>query len=546
MASTHALSAPRAVAESALDALGRRSVARAPRATRATLVAPRALLGPMDAEKSANRSRREGRGRGSANRTCARAPGFDRRTPRVPRATPGDVPPPVRSVAPDPPAGPRPSPATAEFDPVPVDSPTVPWTAHMRWLFRRLDDALGPLEPVPIPPELASASKPGKARAETWVYASPTARRVRFTYVDAGEESQILNVVAYPEPNPAGDFPNHLGDAPLLGVDLLSLAKGRNVLLGVDLQPLSREPAYLDRYVDRLAKIRDEFSDVGLAVPSERFYEDARFFSPAMLFARPDAPAMATAAAAAAAAAAGAEFPPTDVCAADAACGKALLERRSLDAVRAYCDAFLALLGVDKGAERQGVAERQGGAERQGAEDGADLAAVAFANNAVRGSGDSGAAPPMDPETIEAVVERAVAKAEAAVEEVKLETAVMEENQNIYDRAGSAETAATKAEPVRATDAGELAESNARKEGAEARAEVVERLERASRARVLSPAETAAAQDAHDDWQRERDPAVKMFAGLFGKAWADRLADEVLFPSGAATAAFEAEREERA
>ena len=149
----------------------------------------------------------------------------------------------------------------------------------------------------------------------------------------------------------------------------------------------------------------------------------------------------------------------------------------------------------------------------------------------------------MDPATIEAAVERAVAKAEAAVEEVKLETAVMEENQNIYDRAGSAETAVTQAEPVCATDAVELAESNARKEGAEARAEVVERRERAARVRVLSPAETAAAQDAHDDWQRERDPAVKMFAGLFGKAWADRLAEEVLFPSGAATAAFEAGRE---
>ena len=62
---------------------------------------------------------------------------------------------------------------------------------------------------------------------------------------------------------------------------------------------------------------------------------------------------------------------------------------------------------------------------------------------------------------------------------------------------------------------GRTAESNARKEGAEARAEVVERRERAARVRVLSPAETAAAQDAHDDWQRERDPAVKMFAGLF-------------------------------
>ena len=531
MASTHALSAPRAVAESALVALVRPPVSRAPRATRATLVVPRALLGPADAGKSAFRSPR-GRPRGAT-----RAPRFHRRTPRLPRATRDDDAPPGQSAAPDPPAGRRPSPATAEFDPVPAESPTVPWTEHMRWLFCRLDDAIGPLEPVPIPPELASASNPGKARAETWVYASPTARRVRFTYVDAGEESQILNVVVYPDPDPVGDFPNHLGDAPLLGVDLLSLAKGRNVLLGVDLQPLSREPAYLDRYVDRLAEIRDELSDVGLAVPSERFYEDALFFSPAMLFARPDAPAMATAAAAAAAAEAGAEFPPTDVCEADAACGKSLLERRSLDAVRAYCDAFLALLSADKGADRQGVADRQG------AEDGADLAAVAFANNAVRGSGESGAAPPMDPATIEAAVERAVAKAEAAVEEVKLETAVMEENQNIYDRAGSAETAVTQAEPVCATDAGELAESNARKEGAEARAEVVERRERAARVRVLSPAETAAAQDAHDDWQRERDPAVKMFAGLFGKAWADRLAEEVLFPSGAATAAFEAGRE---
>ena len=85
---------------------------------------------------------------------------------------------------------------------MPAESPTVPWTEHMRWLFCRLDDAIGPLEPVPIPPELASASNPGKARAETWVYASPTARRVRFTYVDAGEESQILNVVVYPEPDP--------------------------------------------------------------------------------------------------------------------------------------------------------------------------------------------------------------------------------------------------------------------------------------------------------------------------------------------------------
>ena len=529
MASTHALSAPRAVAESALVALVRPPVSRAPRATRATLVVPRALLGPADAGKSAFRSPR-GRPRGAT-----RAPRFHRRTPRLPRATRDDDAPPGQSAAPDPPAGRRPAPATPEFDPGPAESPTVPWTEHMCWFFCRLDDAIGPLEPVPIPPELASASNPGKARAETWVYASPTARRVRFTYVDAGENPQILNVVVYPEPDPVGDFPNHLGDAPLLGVDLLSLAKGRNVLLGVDLQPLSREPAYLDRYVDRLAEIRDDRTWASRFLPSDS--PRTRFSSPPRCSSRDQTLRHGDGGGGGGGGGGGRRISPTDVCEADAACGKSLLERRSLDAVRAYCDAFLALLSADKGADRQGVADRQG------AEDGADLAAVAFANNAVRGSGESGAAPPMDPATIEAAVERAVAKAEAAVEEGKGETALMQENQNIYDRAGSAETAVTQAEPVCATDAGELPESNARKEGAEARAEVVERRERAARVRVLSPAETAAAQDAHDDWQRERDPAVKMFAGLFGKAWADRLAEEVLFPSGAATAAFEAGRE---
>ena len=53
-------------------------------------------------------------------------------------------------------------------------------------------------------------------------------------------------------------------------------------------------------------------------------------------------------------------------------------------------------------------------------------------------------------------------------------------------------------------------------------------------ARVLSAEETAAAQDAHDDWQRERDPAVLLFAGWFGKPWAERMANKVLFPRGLA------------
>ena len=47
------------------------------------------------------------------------------------------------------------------------------------------------------------------------------------------------------------------------------------------------------------------------------------------------------------------------------------------------------------------------------------------------------------------------------------------------------------------------------------------------------------AQDGHDDWQRTRDPAVPMFASYFGKEWANRMAEEVLFPRGLAVAELE-------
>jgi hypothetical protein len=54
--------------------------------------------------------------------------------------------------------------------------------------------------------------------------------------------------------------------------------------------------------------------------------------------------------------------------------------------------------------------------------------------------------------------------------------------------------------------------------------------------RVLSAEETATRQDARDDWHRGRDPAAALFAGWFGKPWAERLANEVLFPRGLAAA----------
>ena len=56
----------------------------------------------------------------------------------------------------------------------------------------------------------------------------------------------------------------------------------------------------------------------------------------------------------------------------------------------------------------------------------------------------------------------------------------------------------------------------------------------------MSPLETAEAHDAHDAWQKQRDPAMALFENWFGKVWAERMVDEVLFPTGLAVRELEA------
>ena len=63
-----------------------------------------------------------------------------------------------------------------------------------------------PLSPAALDPDLRTRTglpeKHGPPRVESWVYTSPFARRVRFTYVDEGAEKQIFNAVVYPAPGP--------------------------------------------------------------------------------------------------------------------------------------------------------------------------------------------------------------------------------------------------------------------------------------------------------------------------------------------------------
>ena len=407
----------------------------------------------------------------------------------------------------------RPSPATVAFEPLPDDTACVAWTDHMRWLFHRLDEAIGPLSPAALDPDLRSRAGPperrGLPRVESWVYTSPFARRVRFTYVDEGAEKQIFNAVVYPapsatEPDPSAPSSTHLGDCPLLGVDLLCLAKGKNILVGLDLQPLS---------VRRTSAAR------------RRFENDARHRRP-------------------------------------------LRRRRALYGVSCAGDTVRAAGRARHGRGRRGARRRSRawspcGISRTTCAAPRARRAAAWSPNAQRPSRRHRSCSPIrsDPGRLRAPPRGAQMDVASNV--------VVLENQNIYDRAKRDRETAEEAEAslFAASDAsdpseaslGEMSETAARADASLAVAQASERAgaetiragsllfgesaeataaavagRRQRHARVLSAEETAAAQDAHDDWQRERDPAVLLFAGWFGKPWAERMANEVLFPRGLA------------
>lgn len=123
----------------------------------------------------------------------------------------------------------------------------------------------------------------------TEVWSTSRLRRVRSTYVDGGELAQIYNCAVYPSPAAC--------DAPMLGVDLISLGKGqaRKIIIGVDLHPMSRDEDYANAYVPALealrrgpGKVADAAAALGATTPSKKFYEDATFFSRGLFFARPE------------------------------------------------------------------------------------------------------------------------------------------------------------------------------------------------------------------------------------------------------------------
>lgn len=143
-------------------------------------------------------------------------------------------------------------------------------------LFRRFE-----LKICPILPELEfQVSQRGKnpAMIESWCYQCPQLRKIRYTYINAGETAQIFNSVIYP---------SHNYDLPLLGIDFLSFGK-KKILVVLDFQPLFREPDYLAKYIEPMRTIRDKYNELAQDLPM-KFYDANQYFSPYLLFAKTDA-----------------------------------------------------------------------------------------------------------------------------------------------------------------------------------------------------------------------------------------------------------------
>jgi 15,16-dihydrobiliverdin:ferredoxin oxidoreductase len=148
-------------------------------------------------------------------------------------------------------------------------------------LFNRFD-----LQPRPIPADLEQkTSDRGRhpATIRSWCYQCPELRKIRYTYIDAGESAQIFNSVIYP---------SHHYDLPLLGIDFLSFGKVKNLVV-LDFQPLFQDEAYQRNYIEPLQSLHAQYPDLAQDLEM-KFYDANQYFSKYLLFAKTDAETVST------------------------------------------------------------------------------------------------------------------------------------------------------------------------------------------------------------------------------------------------------------
>jgi 15,16-dihydrobiliverdin:ferredoxin oxidoreductase len=117
-----------------------------------------------------------------------------------------------------------------------------------------------------------------KARIVSLCASSDEYRKIRMTYYDAGDNTQVFNSVWYPDPS---------YNLPILGIDLLAFNRKKYLAI-VDFQPLhEKERDHATTYEHILKPIKDKYESLKGRM-SSKFYDETQFFSKEMLFARFD------------------------------------------------------------------------------------------------------------------------------------------------------------------------------------------------------------------------------------------------------------------
>jgi 15,16-dihydrobiliverdin:ferredoxin oxidoreductase len=117
-----------------------------------------------------------------------------------------------------------------------------------------------------------------KARIVNMCASSDEYRKIRMTYYDAGDNTQVFNSVWYPDP---------AYNLPVLGIDLLAFNRKKYLAI-VDFQPIhDKEEDHAATYEDLLKPIKNKYDSLKGRM-SSKFYDETKFFSQEMLFARFD------------------------------------------------------------------------------------------------------------------------------------------------------------------------------------------------------------------------------------------------------------------
>jgi len=115
-----------------------------------------------------------------------------------------------------------------------------------------------------------------KARMVNLCFKSDEYRKIRMTYYDAGDNTQVFNAVWYPDPK---------YNLPVLGIDLLAFNRKKYLAI-VDFQPLHEdEDDHAATFEHLLKPIKEQYEALKGRM-SSKFYDETQFFSQQMLFAR--------------------------------------------------------------------------------------------------------------------------------------------------------------------------------------------------------------------------------------------------------------------